>query len=179
MQVLKKAYGFTLVELLFTVVILAIIVSIAIPSYRAFVNQKRLKVATEDLYNFIKASQSRGLNLPSAYYLSMKTGSNWCYGLSDTSICDCTIADNCTISGIATAASSTNYAGESLSLSTTGFNGTASDPYILFEGKRGTIAATGTITLTSVSGFSTVISANQQGLVSICSNTVKGYPLCN
>lgn len=178
MKVINKITGFTLAELLIIITILGILVTIAIPSYVAFINQKRLKVATEDLYNFIKASQSKGLNLPSSYYMSIKPGTSWCYGLSDSSTCDCSTSNSCTLDGIDTKAQSTDYSGESLSLSVTGFNGSSTDPYILFEGSRGTIANAGTITFTTSTRLTTTIRTNEQGLVSICSNSVRGYPLC-
>ena len=170
--------GFTVTEILVTMLILAVIVIFAIPSYSNLINQRRLKMATEDLYNFIKASEARGLDLPSSYYLSFQPGNPWCYGLSDSSTCNCALANSCTVQGLQTIMSSTNYSGELLSLSTSGFNGASSNPYITFKGNQGSIDTAGTITLSTASGLSTIISANQQGLITICSNTVSSYPSC-
>jgi prepilin-type N-terminal cleavage/methylation domain-containing protein len=175
----NRPNGFTLIEILVTIIILALLVGFAIPSYRDFMDQKRLRSATEDLYNFIKTSQSRGLNLPSSYYMSFQTGTSWCYGLSDTSTCDCTSPTSCTVAGIGTRTQSSDYSGQAITVAVTGFNGSGGSPYILFEGRRGTIAATGTVTFTSALGLSTTIRANQQGLVTICSNSIKSYPSCS
>lgn len=173
----NKVLGFTLIEMLVTVCVLAILVGIAIPSYNKFITQKRLRIGAEDLYNFIKAAQSVSLNKQTTTYVSFKTGSNWCYGLSDTAACDCSTVNSCTVNGLQTVINSTRYTGPSMTLDVAGFSGAASSPYILFQGNRGTVGTAGSASL-GLSSLSVTISTNTMGLVTICSDNISGYPSC-
>ncbi|QMT59545.1 GspH/FimT family protein [Legionella sp. PC997] len=171
-----KVMGFSFLELLITVIILVIITSIAFPAYTNFMNQKRVRTGTEELYNFIKIAQSEALTTKNTYYLSFSP-TTWCYGLSDTAPCDCTVVNSCMVKSIQTIVRSGDYSGNPVALSITGFSGTSSAPYIIFDGFHGTITSGGSITV-SLSDKSARINANSMGLVTVCSNTVSGYQTC-
>jgi type IV fimbrial biogenesis protein FimT len=173
-----KTSGFSLFEVLITITIVALLLGLGVPSYNKFVVQKRLRLVSEDFYNYMKIAQSQSQNKQQNFYLSLKTGANWCYGLSDLANCDCSVANSCTVDGIQTIKSPLDYSGQAPTLVTTGFTGGASTPYILFDGKRGTANASGSAGF-SLSGLSTTINVNKQGLGVICSNTVSGYSSCS
>lgn len=173
----NQVMGFTLIEALVTIAVIALIFGIAIPSYTNFINQKRVRMGTEDLYNYIKIAQSTSQNKQINFYLSFRTGANWCYGLDDGADCDCTASNSCTVDGVETVINNNKYSGQDLSLSITGFSGPANAPYILFNGQRGNVSVPGTASF-SLSGLSTTITTNKQGLSSICSDNVSSYTLC-
>lgn len=169
--------GFSLIELLVTITVLSLLLGIAVPSYNNFITQKQLRIGTEDLYNYIKIAKSTSLNKQTTVYLSLRTGANWCYGLSDTADCDCTVANSCLVNGVQTVLRNSSYSGQPLSLSVAGFSGTASAPYIQFQGNRGTVSVGGSAGFSS-SGLSTSISTNTKGLVTICSDNISSYISC-
>lgn len=171
----KIQMGVTLLELLITLTVSAILLSIAIPAYNNFITQKRLRTASEELYSYIKMAQTLSLSKEITVYLSFNPIATWCYGLSDLGPCDCTVANNCTVNGVQTIVNSANYSGPAIPLTITGFSGASSNPYIQFDGKRGTIVAAGTVSL-SQAGLSISVLANTMGLVTRCSNTVASYP---
>ncbi len=168
--------GFGLIEVLVSIMLLALIIGIAIPSYRDFINQKRLQSAVEDLYNLIRVARSESLNQQTTVFLSFTPGANWCYGLNNTAACDCTVANSCRINIIETVVRSTDYPGQATTLAVNGFSGGGA-PSIIFQGNLGDIALGGTAVF-SLLDFSVTITVNTKGLVTICSDNVKGYSLC-
>ncbi|WP_165482264.1 GspH/FimT family pseudopilin [Fluoribacter gormanii] len=172
----NKLRGFSLFEIMITIAILVIVMGIAFPSYTNFMNQKRVRTGTEELYNYIKIAQSEALTTKNTLYLSFRPA-NWCYGLSDTAPCDCTVVNSCLVNGIQTIVQSSDYSGNPVTLSIIGFSGSASAPSIIFDGFHGTITSGGSITVT-LSDKSATINANSMGLVTVCSNTVSGYQTC-
>ncbi len=173
----QNTHGFTLIELLITISAVSLLLGIAIPSYNKFITSKQIRVVTEDLYNYIKTAQSTSLNKQTTIYLSLKTGANWCYGLSDTANCDCATVNSCQVNGVQTVLNNSNYSGKPLTLAVTGFSGTSGAPFIQFQGNRGTISDAGSAGFSS-SGYSATLTTSTMGLVSICSDTVSGYKLC-
>ena len=45
---MKKTHGFTLIELMITVVVVAIIAAIAVPSYQQYIERKDLAIARQE-----------------------------------------------------------------------------------------------------------------------------------
>ncbi|MEW6352828.1 MAG: GspH/FimT family pseudopilin [Pseudomonadota bacterium] len=169
--------GFTLVEMIVTVAVLAILLAIGIPSFQGTLDKRRLVGAAEQLYADLQYARTEAIKKNRQVTVSFTTGANWCYGLDDdtTTVCNCsTQAANCTVDGIQKIVSASNFSGVSLS-STFVSNNLCIDP------RRGTMRS-GTISLTgctsptggrasfnSSTGIIDVI-ASSMGRVRICSD---------
>lgn len=115
--------GFTLLELLITVSIIAILMALAVPSITSTMRKNRVKAATEELYSQIKWARSEAIKRRADVFVAFKTGSNWCYGISLTAACNCGNAGACMVGGNETRIQGTNFPGVSLA-STFTDNGT-------------------------------------------------------
>lgn len=90
------ALGFTTVELLVSIALLGILLSLALPSYRDMVEKRRLTQGAEQIFAFLNSTQgvaSRSNNVVTVSY-SRTAEDNWCVGaiVGDTA-CDCTEVD--------------------------------------------------------------------------------------
>jgi type IV fimbrial biogenesis protein FimT len=92
--------GFSLIELVITLVIVAIGVSLAVPSWRTLVEKRRLTSAAEEVVSFLTFAQSEAVKRNELVSVSWTTpGShnpNWCIGASlppQAAPCDCTVTD--------------------------------------------------------------------------------------
>lgn len=69
--------GFTLVELMVTVSVLAILMAIAVPSYRGFTAQQRLRAASFDLRTDLVLARSEALKRNAAVTIQRRDSSGW------------------------------------------------------------------------------------------------------
>lgn len=168
---LYRNQGFTVVETLITMGLLAIIALAAIPSWNDFVKKKELINATEAIYDTLKLAYSESTKRNTDITVSFISGTNWCVGLSDVGDCDCKTG-TCTIQGVTHVIDSTSYSGINLSVTDL-----TSSKYVTFEGIRGLASNSGTVTLMN-SPYSIVLSVNKIGLLKACSNNVSGYSVC-
>jgi prepilin-type N-terminal cleavage/methylation domain-containing protein len=170
--------GFTLVELLITIVVIAILSSIAAPSFQSMLEKRRLIAATEGIYAHLQFARSEAVKfgLTANVNVSIKTGTPWCLGISNaTASCDCNTAGAC-VYGPA-GVMERNLVGSEFSNVTL----TTNQANAQLDGIRGGFGGTaGTITLTSSpSSLSTRIVFSRLGRVKICSPSgIGGYPLC-
>jgi type IV fimbrial biogenesis protein FimT len=101
----SRNHGFTLVEVLMSVVLLAIGMALAIPSYRDMVEKRQITNGAEQLASFINTAQGVAMKTNQVVTISYdRTDDNdWCVGaISGTTPCDCTqttvaAADYCKI----------------------------------------------------------------------------------
>ena len=93
-QARRSHKGFTMVELMITVVVIGIALALATPSYQKFVEKRELTAAAEDITNFIAVAQSLSIKRNQPVNISWdgsgSHSSNFCIGLSEgTTSCDC------------------------------------------------------------------------------------------
>jgi type IV fimbrial biogenesis protein FimT len=86
-----KMRGLTLMELMVTVAIMAILLVLAVPSFNSFLARGRLSGAAEGLAQDLQLAKSEALRRNASITISFSTGGAWCYGtVVSTTACDCT-----------------------------------------------------------------------------------------
>jgi len=172
--------GFTLVELMIVVAVLAILLGIAAPSFQSMLDKRRLTGAAEQLYADLQYARSEAIrqNKIVTVYFS-ETTSPWCYGMDDdtASACNCNSAPSaCTVGGVQKVVAGSDFRNVTLS---SNFD---SDNFV-FDPRRGTASRQGTVLLQSTSAGAVNVIVSQLGRVKLCASTIEnraktGYPLC-
>lgn len=86
----KGSAGFTLVELLITLAIVAIVAEFALPAVSRFIDRARVGAAAEALLNELRQARHHALTRHRTVYFSVIPGSGrWCYGWGEHAGCDC------------------------------------------------------------------------------------------
>jgi len=83
--------GFTLVELLIVIAIIAILLSLAAPSFNEFFEKNRLKRAAEEVYGLVTKARAETVIRDADMTVAVDTAT-WCLGYAATPGCDCTLA---------------------------------------------------------------------------------------
>ena len=98
-------HGFTVIELMITIAVLAIITSLALPSYRTLVEKRQVTSGAEQISAFLSSAQLEAVkrNEPMAVNLTRTDSDTWCIGIdANSDSCDCTAtsgADACMVDG--------------------------------------------------------------------------------
>jgi type II secretion system protein H len=192
--------GFTLVELMVTLAVMAILATLAVPSMTSFFDKQRVVEAAEDLYSNIQQARSESIARFIPTYLNFsdgnatagwQSGASWQYGIGQTPGCDTTITANTDASAcyliIDNGDGATNAADDHVLFrySNSNYSDVAitsvTDMSITFSPQRGTADAS-TITLESADGRQMQVVVSALGQVSICSPDgaahVGGYKAC-
>lgn len=165
--------GFTLIELMVTVSIMAIIALIAAPALQDFVDKTRLKGATDRIYADMQFARSEAVKRNSSVSISFSTGSNWCYGINAGGSCDCNTANACSIKTV----SHSEFNGIALNSATFTSNSTTFNPVL------GTLSSAGLARLQSSAGKQACVHMSLIGQIGLCSPAgtanLGGYPTCS
>jgi prepilin-type N-terminal cleavage/methylation domain-containing protein len=92
----RQSPGFTLIELVIVVVIVAIGVALAVPSFRTIVEKRHLTSATEQIAAFMTIAQSEAVKHNREVIVNMQrtNSSTWCIGATlGAAACDCSELD--------------------------------------------------------------------------------------
>jgi type IV fimbrial biogenesis protein FimT len=82
--------GFTLVELLVTLAVVALLVTDAAPAIAWFLDQARLRAAAQTLAQELRQARNHALSHQSTIHFSIATrAQRWCFGWRDDSTCQC------------------------------------------------------------------------------------------
>jgi type IV fimbrial biogenesis protein FimT len=87
-----KSQGITLIELLVTLAVMAIISGIGLPSYNAIVNEIKLTGLTQQLVEALRVTKQLAITRDKTQYLSVnliKPGR--CWGISSQPVCNCSV----------------------------------------------------------------------------------------
>lgn len=157
---MKTAKGMTLIELMVTIAVLAILAAIAIPSFTDLADSRRLVNATEAIYNDLQYVRSEAAKRTRQLTAKIEG--------------DCLIVADQSASPALTLSSTCMATYPGVALSVTGFP-------VTFDRVRGmpNPPLGGTLTLTSASGRIAKVIVSKFGRVRICSpSNAGGYPSC-
>lgn len=187
--VINANRGYTLLELMIALVIVAIGVGLAVPSYQDVVQRRETTAQAEELVSFVSFAQSEAVkfNETVSVHLAYTDANNWCLGANEGSAaCDCTetdttAADYCSLNDVATILQSSAYTKSSMSAP-------SPDRTLAFDPVRGTMAVAdlGTnhgVTLESDNGnWSLQVDVGVTGRIQVCNpdsaKAIPGYKAC-
>lgn len=184
--VLPRQAGVTLIEAMMVILVLGILLTVGVPAMNAFTEKNRLKEVAETIASDLHYARSESIKRNKNIFVSFTTdgATNWCYGLSEESTCDCTVVDAgeanaCVFNTAGTTELKTAASSEfpTIRLIQTTFGGNNTD----FDRVRG-IAKAGTVYTQSAGGKELQIRVSPLGRVRVCSpsgsDQVGGYPSC-
>lgn len=160
-----RSKGFTIIELMVTIAVLAILITIALPGFESMIDKRRIIGAAESIYSDLQLARSESVKRSRNVLVSVTTNaSGSCTGWSVTvSEGSDQLANTCG-DAFPHITLTTNYSAKT------------------FNGIRGTVGAGGTLTITSSRGLEIRIVLSRFGRVLSCSPTgatyVGGYPSC-
>ena len=165
--------GFTLVEMVVTLAIAAILATIAVPAFDKMLEYLRARRATESMVAAFYNAKSEAIKRNTFIRLVFTTsnaGATWCHGLTDVDNCDCTQANSCVLDGVERVVSSTQFRGISAAVSADSAN------RFNFNPLRGTVNA-GNVQFTSdTQGYQSRAVISGVGRITMCSDaTAAGY----
>lgn len=73
----RNERGFTLIELMVTIVVLAIVLALAVPSFQSVVDGSRVRGTTSELITALNTARAHAINFRSSVTLAPQSGSNW------------------------------------------------------------------------------------------------------
>ncbi len=93
--------GFTLLEVAFTLAIVAILVAAAVPSYANYLARQKLRHVSELLELDLRRARAASVDSGRDAFVSFQSGREWCWGTSHQQPCNCaTGTPRCEVSGI-------------------------------------------------------------------------------
>ncbi len=173
MQAARQNSGFTLVELMVTVAILAILVAIGIPSFQSTLDKRRLTGAAEQLYADLQYARSEAIRQNKSVTVYFSETGTWCYGMDDdtASACNCSSAPSaCTVGGVQKMVTGSGFRNVTLASSFASDN-------VVFDPRRGTASPQGTVSLNATTVGTVKVTVSNPGRMRICSNDVPDYKL--
>ena len=98
MRTKKRELGFTMIELLGAIVVLAILAAIAIPGFSRWLPDQRLRAAARDVYSNMQLAKMSAVRNNATWAIVFDTGANLYFVCSDDGVDDdwTTIGDNTT-----------------------------------------------------------------------------------
>lgn len=187
MNTLRDDSGFSLIELMVTVAVLAILVTTAVPAMQNFADKNRVIGASEAIYGQLQMARSEAVKQSADMVVVFTGGTPWCMGFSRNTgtPCDCTLTDPEAADACSVVADGTNRVLKVVSgANFTGVTmGDGAPAAVTFNGVRGTTdGGDQSVPFASAHGKQMQVQVNALGRVRLCSpsgsGAVGGYPTC-
>lgn len=191
-----RSRGFTLVELMITIVVTAIALALAVPSWENLVQKRQVTSAAEEIASFLMHSQSQAIKANQQVTVTVKRnagGTSWCLGAMDEKArddnagdpCECDLAEDaenatarCTIEGEVARVADFNF--EKFTMSGSGVEGVANlDFYFNFDPVRGLKIADDGITVDGNDHAVTLASNNENWALQVVVSVTGRVNICN
>jgi len=198
--VLCRARGFTLLELLITIALVAVLATLSLPGMQNFFDRERLIGATEQIYSHLQQARIEAIarSIPIYAKVEVSTTGDLQYGISQRDGCVLSqgvddddacvlVRDDSKDDDVAKGNFVSGVGAEDLMLMSfdisefTGVSASDVDFQIKFEPMRGTASASNEINLSTALGRELRIEIGLLGQLKICSpnDSVDGYNSCS
>ena len=160
--------GFSLLDLMVTVGVLAIIAAIGVPSMLEAVEKRNTTAAAEEIYSQIQLAKSESIARSQQVFMNIVDGANWAIGFGSDQTCDPT--DNSPVCTLPDLDNNNPITHRLTSVDRPNVNVTATTNQLTFTPQRGMVTGT-TIDVTSQGsvGYGIRITVGMLGQVSLCS----------
>lgn|GEM_PF-1805216 len=178
-QISFAGRGFTTLQIVVVLTIIAILVGLAVPNLADMINRERLKGAAQRAVDELRVARSVALSQNKQVFVSYQAGDEqWCYGLDDEAPCSCNLSNDCAINGGEAIVSHEEF--PHISMPKANFAGGVS--YTAFDPVRGTPkdngARNGSIWFQAPNGEQISLVLSVPGRIRLCSPTIAGYTTC-
>jgi len=182
-----QSRGFTVIELMVTVAVLAILAAVAAPNMRDYLDRQRLVSQVREIANLAQLARSEAISHSASGAADVKSiamtvspGASWFVGLANgTAACSNSGAPACTINQGGVNVSHTVTGSQCSTCTMVSPTSDQGTQLVVFD-LRGLVSGTDrTITLQSQLGRQLSVSISRLGRISICTpNSLSGYPAC-
>lgn len=183
--VLHARSGFTLLELMITLAVLAILATIGVPTMQDMLERNRLKSAAQTLMADIQWMRGEAIRRNRTLSLMIDADA-WCYGITAEATCDCRLtASTATHACVLDTAGTPilkrigghDFQGVQVVAITSSLN---SPPRLVFEPRRATATSFGSVTIDSPAGAQLRVILSKLGRVRTCSpnGSLPGFETC-
>jgi len=172
----RSQKGFTLIEMMVAIAILAILVTLAAPSFNSFIDKYRVKRASDSISAFLVNAKSEAVKRNTEVRVVITGGgATWCAGITEAATCNCSTGGACQIDGADRVVQGASFKGVAL-------NGPGTGHVFEFKPLRGTVAGNETVELASANGLKVNVVVGTVGRIRLCSpsgsGNIGGYPVC-
>jgi len=163
--------GFTMVELMVTLAVLAILLAMAVPSFRDFAERSALRGAADNVIGVIAVAREDAVKRDSLVRVDFKAvGTGFCVGTIPVASVTAAGCD-CSVSGTTCTVAFPANAGELRSVNLIGSPDFGGDMAFVIDPKTGMLATltdTGSIEMTVPRGYGLGVQVNAMGRASLC-----------
>jgi type IV fimbrial biogenesis protein FimT len=87
--------GLTLLEVMVALAIVAVLTTLALPSFGSMMSRHRLKAAAEQMSMDLAELRLQATQRGQPMHVNLSAGAQWCYALAVASGCDCRVPQSC------------------------------------------------------------------------------------
>jgi type IV fimbrial biogenesis protein FimT len=158
------ARGLTLLESMVAVAIVALLTTLALPSFGGMLSRQRLKSAAEQMALDLSELRLQAAQRGHGMHLDVQAGPQWCYALAIATGCDCRVPQGCQLKTV----TSRDHPGVNL----------VEAGALRVDPAPG--ASSGSVMLQSADGLRLRVTMTPLGRARICAPgpAVAGYPAC-